>query len=638
MSEILTKAKGNINLLLCKFLNLGFCKKVALFNRKRENNSTKYKATNFLLMFMFPLFIVSLAEINQMKSASKFILFISQKPGVMIFNVLLAALIFWSLVFLFKKGFWAIFSMGILYFTLSTVELFKFNTSGNHLILTDMKMAVNIGNVSRFAYIKITPLLVTLLFILLSYIVITFIFNPALNFKPLKRFVTAGVCIATGCCSVLIPSIAMPVYAFFDVDTTKADNVFEVNEKFDKNSFLAFFVETATENLNTKLTIPANYTSDNIDKLLDASEPEQNSNFNQPNVIVVMSEAFTDFRRFPELNVSDEYYKGWDEVVAQGFKGTTIVPTFASYTVRTEFELNFGLPVKSLNDPNMPQRLLLDRAQPTIAQYYKDLGYNTDYIHTFSRTFYSRGRVYANFGFDNMYFDDNLTVPTEYNGSYIADKTIFNQITQILKQNTDKPTFIHTTTMEDHQPYDVEGKTELEAYLTRVQHMTNSFKLFIDGLKNIKRPTVVLMVGDHLPCFKGEGNAYDMLNMNSTNCNVLYEQPYVVWSNYNLDYSKLPTQKISTYYLPYALIDLIGAPKDPFIDTMLEDMNNVPIYSSSYDSTIPKNEQLDMFTYDRIFGDKISDNTSSKQIDLEKQASQGKKEQTETTVKDKESN
>ena len=591
--------------------------KLHKFHQKRNLNSEKYKVTNALLLFFFPLFIVAISEINQMKSVNKFILFSASRPSIMLFNLILASFIFWVLVFLLKRGFFAITIMGITYFALSTVELFKFNTSGNHLILSDMRMAKGIKKLTSFAYIKITPMLVTCFCLLLIYICLAFWFNPSLKMKIFKRTMTAAVCAGSLAYALLAPSIAMPVYAFFDVDTAKADNVFKMNEKFDNNSFLAFFTETATENFGKKVEMPENYSADAIDTYLNevpANEDIKNAEWEKPNVIVIMSEAFTDFRRFEELNIDDSYYQGFDEMAAEGFKGNAVVPTFASFTVRTEFELNFGLPVKSLGDPNMPQRLLLDRPQPTIAQYYHDMGYNTSYIHTFTRSFYSRGRVYANFGFDNMYFDDNLTVPVEYNGSYIDDETIFNQITKILKENNNQPTFIHTTTMQDHQPYDEEGKTEIEAYLDRVHDMTTDLKAFTQELKEIDRPTVVLFVGDHLPCFKGEGNIYEQLNMNGDNCNILYEQPYIVWSNYNMDYSKLSQDEVSVFYLPFTILDSIGAPKDSFVQSMLDKMKDLPIYTTAYDNTIPADNELDMYTYDRVFGDKLSSDTESSQI------------------------
>ena len=90
--------------------------------------------------------------------------------------------------------------------------------------------------------------------------------------------------------------------------------------------------------------------------------PKDNTNFKKPNVIVIQSEAFADFRIFKDLNINENIYKSYDNIrnSSKSYAGEAIVPTFGSFTVKTEFELMFGLPTKSLNDPNMPQRLLLD--------------------------------------------------------------------------------------------------------------------------------------------------------------------------------------------------------------------------------------------------------------------------------------
>ena len=52
------------------------------FNAKRAVNSEKYKMTNILLTVLFPVFIVFMAEINQGKYPSKFILFLAERPTV----------------------------------------------------------------------------------------------------------------------------------------------------------------------------------------------------------------------------------------------------------------------------------------------------------------------------------------------------------------------------------------------------------------------------------------------------------------------------------------------------------------------------------------------------------------------------
>ena len=258
----------------------------------------------------------------------------------------------------------------------------------------------------------------------------------------------------------------------------------------------------------------------------------------------------------------------------------------------------------------MPQRLLIDREQPTVARYYSDLGYKTAYIHTFLRSFYDRDTIYSNFGFDEMYFEDNLTVPVEYRNSYIDDSVIFNQIEKLLKDN-DEPMFIHTTTMQNHQPYN-QGKDpddELGNYLDGVSDMTKDFREFINYLKTIDEPTVVMMVGDHYPSFKGEDNIYNQLEINGETCSVLYEQPYLIWTNdkKEIDSSVIPNEKISTFYLPYVLMDSIGLKEDSFVQTMLTKMKEVPVYSTHYNSEIPNDEELDILTYDRVLGENISD-------------------------------
>ena len=71
-------------------------------------------------------------------------------------------------------------------------------------------------------------------------------------------------------------------------------------------------------------------------------------------------------------------------------------------------------------------------------------------------------------------------------------------------------------------------------------HTGTDFEAFINNLKEIDEPTVVFMIGDHYPSLKGENSVYDQLGMNGDNCGVLYEQPFIVWSNYDLDYSGMP--------------------------------------------------------------------------------------------------
>lgn len=593
-----------------KFLTIK--KYIGIFNSKREENSGKYKMTNLILTILFPFFIVCMAEINQDKYPSKFILFLAERPSVMLFNFVIASLIFYGFLLLFKRGWIAVLTQSFIYMVLSITELFKYNTNGNHLIMTDMKLVKSVKSLTSFAYIKITPMLVTYVIIVLVYFGAVFWFNPKMKMKMSRRIAPAIACIGACIATVTVPAVSKPVYSLFDLDTTAADNAFKLNEKFENNSFLAFFCQTASENLANQLKEPENYNDDTVQAMMDIDVEEQAAfDKGKPNVIMIMSEALADFRRFDDqldLNIGDTY-AGFDAVAAEGYRGTAIVPTYASWTVRTEFELNFGLPVRSLNDPNMPQRILLDRAQPTIASYYKSWGYSTAYVHPFMGSFYSRQRVYANFGFDKLMFDEDFTVPINYYGTYIDDKTVFNQVEKLIKE-TDEPLFLHTTTMQNHQPYDQgeDPDDEMGNYFQWIGKTSQDFEAFINDLKEIDEPTVVFIIGDHYPSLKGENSVYDQLGMNGNNCSVLYEQPYIIWSNDDLDYSSIPDEEFSTFYAPYVLMNLIDTPRDSFIQAMMDKMETVPVYSTNYDPTVGRDEELDILTYDRILGDVISSN------------------------------
>lgn len=582
---------------------------VKRFNQKRELNTTKFNRLNFWLLLLFPFFICSMAEINQGKYISSYFNFIYERPSVMLFNIIVASLIFYSLLAISKKGWIAVTIESFVYMALSTTELFKYGTNGNHLILSDMKLFRSVKSLTSFAYIKITPRLIIYFIIAIAYIAAVFYFNPKLKLKPMKRIIAAVACVLPGIGLVIIPSFASPIYSFFNLDTTAATNTFILNEKFDSNSLLAFLVETASESYANRIVEPDNYSEETVDEIMNV-DVETSEDFNggvKPNVVFIMSESYADFRVFDELNVDDSYYAGFDEVASEGCSGIAITPTYASFTVRSEFELLFGLPVRSINDPNMPQRDLAEREQPALAQYYDSWGYETAYVHPFQGSFYSRNRIYSQFGFDKLIFDTDLTVPIENYGTYIDDSTVFNQIEELIK-DTDAPLYVHTTTMQNHQPYDQgeDPNDEFGNYLQWIQHTNEDLSAFINDLKDIDEPTLVFMVGDHFPSLRGGTSVYNQLGINGSNCSVLYEQKYLIWSNYDADLSSVPDEKVSFFYMPYVIMNIIDAPRDEFIQKMMDYMDMLPVYSTNYNCTVPRNEDLDVLTYDRVIGDIMS--------------------------------
>ena len=235
--------------------------KICACNERRNENTLRFTMTNRMLLLLFPIFIVCMAELNQDKYLSKLVIFIADHPTIMLFNILIAGLIFLGALLLFRKGWLAMLLQSVLYMSLSITELFKYNTNGNHLIMTDMKLFRSVKSLTSFAYIKITPRLLIFIGIVLAYIIVAFWFHPkfSLHTKRLRRMVTGLSCLLACALVILVPTLSTPVYAFFGVDVSKADNTFILNEKFENNGFLAFFMQTGSENIANRLEEPVAY-------------------------------------------------------------------------------------------------------------------------------------------------------------------------------------------------------------------------------------------------------------------------------------------------------------------------------------------------------------------------------------------
>ncbi|MGN0676989.1 MAG: LTA synthase family protein, partial [Ruminococcus sp.] len=103
-----------------KFIDLKTSMKTKIhrLNLVRDRNTEKYKHLNMLLILIFPVFISCMAEINQAKYVSSFLKFVAERPSVMLFNFIVASLIFYMILAIVKKGWRAMLVHGTIYMLL----------------------------------------------------------------------------------------------------------------------------------------------------------------------------------------------------------------------------------------------------------------------------------------------------------------------------------------------------------------------------------------------------------------------------------------------------------------------------------------------------------------------------------------
>ena len=572
--------------------------------------------SKYLLIILYPLFLSILLEFNICQNFNDTLKFLIKKPNILLFNIIICTVSFILIFLIFKRAYLAITIHGGILYILSCIEYFKYKTSGSHLVMSDLLMTKNLSDVGKFASIKITYPLVLNFIILALYIFLTYKSNLTLNFSLKKRICSCALTTLL-ITIILATSISSKVFSFFKIETTVATNILESNEQFSDIGFLPYLTKTTSENLIDIVNPPENYNYDSIKNLLsnnDTSTTSQTSDENTPNIIFIMSESFSDFRVFDSLDIDSDIYSGFDSVGAEGYVGNTVVPTFGGYTTRTEFELLTGLPTYAIDTPSIPQNLLKNQdIINTIPSYFKSLGYSTSYIHPFSKTFYDRDTLYSEYGFDELYFDDNMTVETKNFRRYISDESVFNQIKSVLKSNED-PSYIFATTMQNHQPYyaeTAEGSDQLSYYLDGVKETSDQLRKFTNWLKDFDEDVILVFVGDHFPFFTPDDNVYDRLGISDDNANLIYNQKYILWNNYDSTIFDKYINTISAFYIPYIVTDLINSKNTDFMRTMKNLMKDYPLYSPSIQSYDSRNEALDLITYDRVLGENYSSDNNN---------------------------
>lgn len=575
----------------------------SLISKLRNLKFFRSKKIAICLVVLFPVVLYCCAEIGQMQSLSSMLHFTWNRFRVAVFGCLLIAAIFWTLNFLFRRVWIGATITGLLFMTISAVEYHKYAMTGCHLMFSDLIFVNGIADVSKFARLKFNVPLFILILLIACYVICIWLTGMQVKASLPRRCSMAVVVGGITVMSIVVPAFFAPVCSVFGIDNTTTYNTYDSDARFANNNLITDFTVSINQTITSSVQEPEEYSAEVIDDLLVPVEAEPTSV--KPNIIYIMSESFGDFRRLGNVENADKIYAAFDEVLEESAHGTSVVPTYGNGTVRTEFELMFGLPVKSLNNAGIPHNLLKSGVeQDTFANMYKKQGYNTTYIHPYRSNFYDRDDVYSEYGFDQMIFMDDFTVPVNYYRNFIDDDTAFRQAEEVLK-STDSPDYIHITTMQNHQPYLDDQGEEVSNYFDGIQVSNEALKEFINFLKTFDEPVILVFTGDHFPFFTPECNYYRDLGINVDNCEKLYEKTWLVWNNYGLDTSSLPTETFSTFYLPHLVYQLAGF-ENPFVDTVLEEMKKEPIYSVAVNPTT-NSELLDLLTYDRTMGNSYSE-------------------------------
>lgn len=309
----------------------------------------------------------------------------------------------------------------------------------------------------------------------------------------------------------------------------------------------------------------------------------------QPNIVYVMSESFSDPNRLKGVTVSGDPLKDYYEVANQTYSGQMLSQNYGGGTANIEFEALTGFSMETLNaQMTTPYTLLVPKLEklPSLVSLLKDSGYETTAIHPYDTSMYKRKDVYQVLGFDQFLDQDTMTHRDKLeNNPYISDESAYEEVLDQL--DSDTPQFLHLVTMQTHMPYNgkysnisyqvtAEGNNDSIAnYAQDVAYTSEALKNFTQELSKLSRRTIVVFWGDHLPGIYSD--ATQAANTGTT----LHETEFLIYDSAGQLANTASGQITSPFYFAPTLFQQAGQATTGFYQLLLDLQKVLPAFEKS---------------------------------------------------------
>lgn len=329
-------------------------------------------------------------------------------------------------------------------------------------------------------------------------------------------------------------------------------------------------------------------------------------NNEKPDVIMIMSEAFSDLEAVSEFSSSVPVMPFWDSLSGQKncIKKTLLTSAFGGNTANAEFEVLTGMSMQFFSPGTYPYKHYIRREVPSFASLLASNGYNVYSLHPFDLSGWNRQNVMPLLGFPILEGEDVFQNPERYR-TYISDMESYDYIIRKYEnmklETPDKPIFEYLMTIQNHGgyasaeslPYRIspvadKNYPQAEQYLSLLRLSDDALARLIAYFEKVDHPTVIILYGDHQPNLCDGFQDYLALEADDSgkkNVTNRYKTQLLVWANYDISGSELAGMQediISNNYVTAFLSDIIGIERTPFQAFEIEMHKKIPALNAYY--------------------------------------------------------
>lgn len=298
------------------------------------------------------------------------------------------------------------------------------------------------------------------------------------------------------------------------------------------------------------------------------------------NVIVIMNESLSDLSVLPGVESNMDAMPFLRSLTDNTIKGYAYSSVFGGTTANSEYEFLTGNTTAFLPAGTVPYQMYVSDGDPSLVGQMEALGYTTIAAHPYRSSGWNRPTVYADYGFDEVYFESDFQDRAYMRGDertgYVTDRCDYENLIRWYEEKEEgQPLFLFNVTMQNHSAYQMAwtnlpkevwltGELEnrfqtVNQYLSLVYQSDQAFGDLIDYFSQVEEPTMILLFGDHQP--QVATNFYtDVLGTNPDTATAQKKQmvPFVLWANY--DIPEAQGVGLSLNYLSALLMDTANLP------------------------------------------------------------------------------
>ncbi|MBE5889878.1 MAG: LTA synthase family protein [Lachnospiraceae bacterium] len=400
--------------------------------------------------------------------------------------------------------------------------------------------------------------------------------------------------IITSLCTILC--VVTVIFNSADVNT----ETWELKGSY-RNGYFFNFVLSIRDSF---VSAPEGYSLDAVEALEEeyetATDTLEESEVENPTIIVVMNESFADLSVLGEIQTNIEMTPFFDSLSENTLRGYALSSVFGAKTPNSEWEYMTGNTMAFLPTGSVVYQQYLQDEATSLVSTLKNRGYTCVAMHPYLSTGWSRNQVYPSLGFDEMYFIDdfpNQNIVREY----IADEELYDQIIARFEAKAEgESLFMMNVTMQNHGGYATtypnfteevykigRSYTDANQYFSLLNVSDQALEKLVTYFEDVDEPVEIVFFGDHQPSLSEgfyqilTGKGLSGLTLEETEN--YYKVPFFVWTNYDTQEETVDITSLnflSSYTLERAGIEL--TPYERFLKDFREvipAINSVAYYS-----------------------------------------------------------